>query len=148
MGKFYQELRRYERAISLYKQSLATSREIGAQQTEAVSLSNLGKAYQFFGNKASNLETAIAAYQNALQIYTREAFPVDWARTQNNLAIAYRHRIRGDKADNLEHAITSCQNALQIRTREAFPIEWEKTQKNLRLIQTDKEKLEKKITEV
>ncbi|NER48657.1 MAG: tetratricopeptide repeat protein, partial [Symploca sp. SIO1A3] len=113
LGNFYQELGRYERAISLYKQSLAISREIGAQQTEAASLSNLGKAYQFLGDKASNLETAIAAYQDALQIHTHEAFPVDWAMTQNNLANAYSDRIRGDKASNLEAAIAAYQDALQ-----------------------------------
>ncbi|NEP61701.1 MAG: tetratricopeptide repeat protein, partial [Symploca sp. SIO2G7] len=131
LGNFYQELGRYKRAISLYKQSLAISREIGAQQTEAASLSNLGKAYQFLGYKASNLETAIAAYNNALQIYTREAFPEDWARIQNNLANAYRNRIRGQKAQNLETAIAAYNNALQIYTREAFPVDWAMTQNNL-----------------
>ncbi|NES19741.1 MAG: tetratricopeptide repeat protein [Symploca sp. SIO3E6] len=83
------------------------------------------------GNRASNLETAIASYKNTLQIYTREAFPEQWAAIQNNLATAYTNRIRGEKAENLENSIASCHNALEIRTREAFPVDWAMTQHNL-----------------
>ena len=36
-----------------------------------------------------NLELSIAACELALQVYTREAFPEDWAMTHNNLANAY-----------------------------------------------------------
>ena len=52
---------------------------------------------------------------------TFEAFPEQWATTQNNLALAYNHRIRGEKADNLEKAIAACQEALKVYTFEAFP---------------------------
>ncbi|WP_287267314.1 tetratricopeptide repeat protein [Moorena sp. SIO3A2] len=40
----------------------------------------------------------------ALEVSTREAFPINWAGTQNNLGNAYRNRITGDKAQNLEDA--------------------------------------------
>ena len=91
-----------------------------------------GLLQQFpFGNRALNLELAITSYQLALQVYTREAFPQDWAMTQNNLAIAYWNRIRGERADNIEQAITSYQLALQVYTREAFPQDWAMTQNNL-----------------
>jgi len=50
------------------------------------------------GDKAENLEREIAAYQEALKVYTFDAFPQEWAATQNNLADAYRDRIRGEKA--------------------------------------------------
>jgi hypothetical protein len=53
------------------------------------------------GNRALNLELAIAAYEAALAVYTREAFPEKWAMTQNNLGNAYQNRIRGgERADN------------------------------------------------
>ncbi|WP_156093363.1 tetratricopeptide repeat protein, partial [Planktothrix serta] len=68
-----------------------------------------------------NLEKAIAAYQAALEVYTRTAFPEDWAMTQNNLAAAYYSRIRGERADNLEKAIAAYQAALEVYTRTAFP---------------------------
>ncbi|WP_287295698.1 tetratricopeptide repeat protein [Moorena sp. SIO2C4] len=40
----------------------------------------------------------------ALEVRTRQAFPIDWAMTQNNLGLAYYDRITGDKAQNLEDA--------------------------------------------
>jgi hypothetical protein len=56
---------------------------------------NLGLAYgnRIRGERADNLELAIAALNQSLEVYTREAFPEDWARTQNNLGNAYRNRI-------------------------------------------------------
>ncbi|MBE9117466.1 CHAT domain-containing protein [Lusitaniella coriacea LEGE 07157] len=83
------------------------------------------------GSRANNIEIAIAAYEKALQIRTREAFPQDWAMTQNNLGNAYSDRITGERAENLDRAIASYNNALQIRTREAFPQDWATTQNNL-----------------
>ena len=40
---------------------------------------NLGNAYcdRIRGERAENLEQAIAAYQQALEVYTRQAFPAD-----------------------------------------------------------------------
>ncbi len=86
------------------------------------------------GDKADNLELAIDACIQALtKSHTREAFPEEWARTQNNLGNAYSKRIKGDKADNLELAIDAYTQALQVRTREAFPQDWAITQNNLGL---------------
>ena len=81
--------------------------------------------YQFpLGSKASNLEIAIASYAVAASIFTREAFPKDWAVAQMNLGAIYVDRIRGEKTDNLEQAIDCCRAALQVFTNEAFPQNW------------------------
>ncbi|MEC4806635.1 MAG: CHAT domain-containing protein, partial [Jaaginema sp. PMC 1080.18] len=64
-------------------------------------------------------------------VYTREAFPEQWAGTQNNLANAYSDRIRGNRAENLENAIRLYQEALTIRTRQAFPQNHTQTLHNL-----------------
>jgi hypothetical protein len=56
------------------------------------------------GERADNLERAIAAYETVLTVLTREAFPQDWALTQCNLGNAYSDLIRGERADNLERA--------------------------------------------
>jgi CHAT domain-containing protein len=74
---------------------------------------------------------AIAAYEAALSVYTREAFPFEWAMSQNNLATAYSSRIRGEKAHNLEMAIAAYEAALSVYTREAFPLEWASSQNSL-----------------
>jgi len=117
-------------------QTLATTLvTVEPQQAQSMArdLVVLGNRMQEFplGSKASNLETAIACYHNALEVYTRETLPVNWAWTQNNLATAYNKRIFGDKAQNTEYGIACFQNALEVYTREAFPIEWAMTQHNL-----------------
>ena len=76
---------------------------------------NLGNAYQSLptGDRAANLEQAIACYREALRIYTPEAAPLDYAMTQNNLGTAYADLPTGDRAANLEQAIECYSAALQ-----------------------------------
>jgi CHAT domain-containing protein len=106
---------------------------------------NLAAAYRnrIKGEKAQNIENAIAYYTAALSVYTRDAFPEDWAMTQNNLGEAYRNRIRGEKAENIELAIRYFTAALTIRTRDAFPEKWATTQNNLAAAYCDRIRGEK-----
>ncbi|NEO81231.1 CHAT domain-containing protein [Moorena sp. SIO4G3] len=97
---------------------------------DIVNFSNLIQKFPL-GSRETNLEIAITGYEVVSTVFAREACPQDWATTQNNLAAAYRNRIRGQKADNLEAAIKAFQRALQVRTREAFPQDWAMTQNNL-----------------
>ncbi|MEH2021267.1 tetratricopeptide repeat protein, partial [Nostoc sp.] len=90
------------------------------------------------GSKASNMEIAITGYEVALTVYTREALPQEWAATQNNLANAYRDRIKGDRADNIEQAIAAYTAALTVYTREALPQDWATTQNNLAAAYSDR----------
>ena len=83
------------------------------------------------GSRASNLEIAIAGYESALTVYTRQKDVENWAITQNNLGAAYSDRIMGKRADNLEMAISAYEEALSVHTREAFPEDWAMTQNNL-----------------
>jgi CHAT domain-containing protein len=107
--------------------------ETNVAQSIAVDIGNFSNLIQQFplGDKASNMEIAIAGYEVVSTMFTRDAFPQDWAMTQNNLAIAYSDRIRGDKAQNIELAIASYTNALEVRTKDAFPQDWAMTQNNL-----------------
>lgn len=104
------------------------------------------------GKRDINLEIAITGYEVAATIFTREAFPQEWANIQTNLAPAYRHRIRGNRADNQENAIVACNNALLIYTRDDFSEKWATLQNNLGLIYTDRitgekaENIEKSIS--
>ncbi|MDB9313848.1 CHAT domain-containing protein, partial [Spirulina sp. CS-785/01] len=101
---------------------------------------NLANAYLYRirGERAENLEQAIAAYDAALEVRTRTAFPEQWAMTQNNLGNAYRNRIRGERAENLERAIAAYDAALEVRTRTAFPEQWAETQNNLAIAYSDR----------
>ncbi|MEH2151927.1 MAG: hypothetical protein V7K63_28120, partial [Nostoc sp.] len=86
-----------------------------------VTFSNLIQQFPL-GSKASNMEIAITGYEIALTIYTRSAFPEQWADTQNNLGLAYSDRILGERADNIELAIAAYSAALEVRTKSAFPV--------------------------
>ncbi|NCS29298.1 MAG: DUF3110 domain-containing protein [Microcystis aeruginosa F13-15] len=113
----------------------------------------LGIAYfdRIRGEKAENLEKAIAAYTEALKVYTFNAFPQEWATTQNNLGNAYCKRIKGNKAKNLETAIDCFKSALKVYTQDKFPYNWAMTQNNLAVTYFDRiqgnrsENLEKAI---
>jgi CHAT domain-containing protein/predicted enzyme related to lactoylglutathione lyase len=95
-----------------------------------VTLSNLLTDFPL-GNRANNLEIAIAGYEIALSNFTFNSFPKQRAMTQNNLGRAFSERIRGERAENLERAIAFYEAALQVRTRQAFPQDWAMTQNNL-----------------
>ncbi|MGK7873371.1 MAG: CHAT domain-containing protein [Xenococcaceae cyanobacterium] len=95
------------------------------------------------GNRGSNLEIAIKACQAIVSVFTRDAFPYEWAGTQNNLGNAYLDRIRGEKADNLEAAIACYRESLKVYTPDAFPTDWAMTQTNLGLAYSDRIRGEK-----
>ena len=99
----------------------------------AMTQNNLAAVYsdRIKGDRAENIEKAIAALTAALSVLTREAWPVDWAMTQSNLAVAYKSRIKEDRAQNIEQAIAACTAALTILTREAWPVNWAMTQNTL-----------------
>ena len=103
------------------------------------------------GNRAINLEIAIAGFEGSAKILTREVLPEMWAKTQSGLAPAYRNRIWGDRSENFEKALTACTNALQICTRDTSLQEWAMVQNNLGLVYSDRivgdkaENLEKAI---
>jgi len=93
----------------------------------------LGNAYRnrIRAEREDNLELAIKAYNQSLEVRTREAFPYKWARLQNNLGLAYGNRIRGERADNLELAIAASNLSLEVYTPTAFPIDCLRTGRNL-----------------
>ena len=66
------------------------------------------------GERAANLEQAIHHYRQALEIYTRETFPEQWAMTQNKLWVAFSDRIAGEQAANLEQAFRHFHQALEV----------------------------------
>jgi tetratricopeptide (TPR) repeat protein len=99
----------------------------------AMSQTNLGNAYgdRIKGERADNLELAIAAFNQSLEVYTRYSFPEHWASTQNNLGLVYRNRIKEERTDNLELAIAAFNLSLEVRTPTAFPIGCLRTGRNL-----------------
>src|SRR5882757_7521987 len=78
------------------------------------------------------LVNAIAAFQAALEEQTRAQAPLQWARTQLNLANAfYLLGERESGTGRLEAAVVAYRLALQETTRERMPHDWAATQTNL-----------------
>ncbi|MFW5665407.1 MAG: tetratricopeptide repeat protein, partial [Coleofasciculus sp.] len=96
--------------------------------------SNLGEAYRnrIRGDKSQNLEKAIKALQNALQVYTPTDFLQCWAMIQNNLGLVYREQWQ------IEQAVTAHENALKGYNYQEFPEEWADTQTYLGNVYSDK----------
>ncbi|MBE9187597.1 CHAT domain-containing protein [Microcoleus sp. LEGE 07076] len=132
-----------EIAITGY-QILLNNSEPGSEKW-ARTQNNLAVAYTYRirGEKAQNIELAIASFTAALTVYTRDAFPEDWAMTQNNLVIAYSNRIREEKAEYIELAIDYFTAALTVLTPDAFPEDWARTQNNLAITYSNRIREEK-----
>ena len=67
---------------------------------------------------AQYLEQSVAAYRAALEVYTREQLPQDWATTQNNLGIALRdlggRSERRSRPAVLEQSVAAYRAALEV----------------------------------
>jgi hypothetical protein len=115
----------------------ATLAKVESEQAQAITadIGNFSNRIQKFplGNRASNLEIAITGYKVVATVFTREAYPQDWAMTENNLGVAYSNRILGEKTENLEAATRCYLAALEVRTRQALPQDYVATQFNLGL---------------
>jgi len=78
---------------------------------------------------------AVTAYRAALEVYTREELPQDWAMTQNDLVNALAHqgkRTSGEESQRLlAQAVTAYRAALEVYTREELAQDWAMTQNNL-----------------
>ena len=96
---------------------------------------NLGSALSILGERESGtarLEEAVDAFRAALQEYTREHVPLDWAATLNNFGNALSNLGERESGTvRLEEAVEAFHAALQEYTRERVPLGWAMTQNNL-----------------
>jgi len=88
-------------------------------------------AQRYTDDRVTDIENALALFQDALRVRTRESFPQEWADTQNSLANAWQQRLRDDPAQNMERAIRAYRAALEVWTRDRDPDSWAMIQRNL-----------------
>jgi CHAT domain-containing protein/tetratricopeptide (TPR) repeat protein len=89
---------------------------------------NLGRAYaaRLRGDPASNVRTALASFDQALTVRTREEFPADFAVTSANVAAVLADR-SPDRAEGIQQAIRRLEAALLALLecpREQWPPNW------------------------
>jgi tetratricopeptide (TPR) repeat protein len=107
------------------REDAAAFMEIGNAWSEEYS-----PAYQ--RNPREALRKAIAAYGEALRFQTPDVAPLDYARTQNNLGVAYRRLSEHeDPVENLRRAIEAFEEALRFCTPDVAPLDYARTQHNL-----------------
>ena len=126
LAAIYRELDDYERAGSFQDEAIEAYLTAIARSDEGDQNRNqdwaplqvwLGLAYQerLRGDRAGNLEQAIVHYQQALELYTRQAFPAQWAKTRYNLGLALldQGQLHQERQD-FEAAERSLTDALQL----------------------------------
>ncbi len=127
-------------AVILQSWATVTMAQVEPKQAQYIAavICNFSNLMQQFSlsSRSNNLEIAIAGYEIVATVYTREAFPENWAMIQNNLGIAYE-LINQLEVLNLEDAIRCFNLALQVYTHEAFPEDWAAIQNNLGIAYSD-----------
>jgi len=74
----------------------------------------------------------VTAYRAALQEYTRDRVPLQWATAQMNLGNALARLGEGENGTRgLEEAVAAYRAALQEYTRDRVPLQWATAQMNL-----------------
>jgi tetratricopeptide (TPR) repeat protein len=104
----------------------------------------LGSAYQdlakwqSFGEAMASLQAALTAYRNALDVYTKESHPQEWAMVRSNIGNASENAqalatgvSEEFTAQFQREAVKAYQDALQVYTKESLPQRWASTQQNL-----------------
>ena len=90
------------------------------------------------------LGESVAAYREALTVYTKEQFSQNWAMTQSNLGNALANqgtRTSGEAGIRLlGEAVTAYRGALTVQTKEQLPQDWALTQNNLGNVLTNQGK--------
>jgi hypothetical protein len=76
------------------------------------------------GDRERNVEEAVYWLSAAAALPIRMVNPVDWARTQGELATAYKNRSRGDVAKNRDDAMACLDRALDVFTPQRHRREW------------------------
>ena len=145
-GDAYYNDYNFRKAAELYQKALSLADRVRSPRLWAAILANYGNARLELGVRTTgeeavpslavpSLKEAKAYFENALQVFTREQLPQDWAATENSLGLALGDlagRSEGSQAAvYLEQAVSAYRNALQVRTREQLPQDWAMTQNNL-----------------
>lgn len=107
--------------------------KIDSQEDITANLFNFARLIQEFplSIRWINLELSILTYRMVLRGFSRESFPENWAIIQNNLANAYRSRVKGEREENIEIAINLYKLSLEVLSRETSPNLWATTQNHL-----------------
>ncbi len=117
----------FEQAANLVPED-QVKQKVTYQLQRADTLYDLGL---YKGNNAA-FEKAIEIYRNALNYYSREHSPMQWAGVQNNLGLAlWTLGEREPGRGRLEEAAIAFRQALEVRSRDRAQLDWATIHNNL-----------------
>ena len=123
-----------ENAKGMLDQAMPVLREHGDPDEVAELEMNLGLIlHALSGVGKARLPDAVSAYQRALRVFTKDAFPREFAILHNNLATAYLALTLSPERAAVREAlaVSSFQEALKVVTLEEDPVEFAMLQSNL-----------------
>ncbi len=88
-------------------------------------------AFASYLGQTCRFSEEVRLQETLLRRINSEADPQQWARTQNNLGIAYMNLPTGDHSKNMAKAIACFEAAVGVWTERDFPAQWAMTQNNL-----------------
>lgn len=128
-GDRAQNLRRADQSLKIALNIFILSRN---PQQFAWCKSTQGAVYQeMTRNDRTYTRQSMTCYQAALEVYTEESFPADFARVMDALGTLYRSRSDGDRLESFQKAEQCYRAALRIYRPDTYPDDWASTQTNL-----------------
>ncbi|PXF43730.1 hypothetical protein BWQ96_06507 [Gracilariopsis chorda] len=93
---------------------------------------NLGMAFndRITGDGGTNVESAIECYEKALEVWMKDATPLDWACIQGNLGVSFMSRFYYG-AIGVEEAKVCLHKALTVISKESDPLLFLKASSNM-----------------
>ncbi|WP_245316708.1 hypothetical protein [Bradyrhizobium manausense] len=73
------------------------------------------------GERGSNVDLAVACFEDALGHISLTEDPLAWAMCSSNLSALYGERLLGDRAENCERALHHVQNTFAVFTPQSYP---------------------------
>jgi len=122
------------KAQAEFETALPTLNQAGTAEEAAEAEMNLGLVLQSLaGMQAVPITESISAYQRALKVFTRAAYPTEYAILHNNLATVYLSIPMNDERGKMREAmaVQSFQEALKVITLIDQPSEYAMLQNNL-----------------
>lgn len=144
IGNCYAELHRYIKAAEFYALGLRESRQANDQQGQASIFVGIANTYLMRPSstgtdRGDNVRQAVYNYENALKIFIKDEYPLQYATTQNNLGLAYialPATTLEERTKNIINAIKCYEDVLDIRKKDEYPNRHALTQNRLGLTYT------------
>jgi transcriptional regulator with XRE-family HTH domain len=129
---------RYEEALSLVAPEDDGDVWAMVQQNLGAALSLRAKRCEDLPEHRAYLGRAIEAFRAALKLRTRDAKPLEWAMTTQNVAVTLLETASATPGNEglvlLERADRLLHDTLSLRNRDESPFDWALTQENLAIV--------------